>query len=89
MKNKIIGMVVCMLLIATALPIVNAMNVQTAWYTKKNNCSDPYPSNPAFSPGRVAIEIVAKVTEVSDSDNILGGAIHVDDTITGSFIFNF
>ena len=37
MKNKIVGMIVCMLLIATALPIVSAMNVQTAWYMKKNN----------------------------------------------------
>ncbi len=88
MKNKIVGMIVCMLLIATALPIVSAMNVQTAWYMKKNNSSDPYPSHPAFSPGRVAIEIVAKVTEVYDSDNILGGAIHVDDTITGKYIYN-
>lgn len=88
MKNKIVGIVVCMLLIATALPVVSAMNVHTAWYMKKNNYSEPYPSTPVFSPGRVTIKIVATVTEVSDSDNLLGGAIHVDDTITGKYIYD-
>ena len=73
MKDKIIGIIVCMLMIAASLPAVGAIDNQNAL--------------PATST-IIGIKIIATVTQVTDSYNLLGGAIHVNDTITGKYIYN-
>ena len=62
-----------MLMIVTVLPAAGAVNVQNVL--------------PVAS-GLIGIKIVATVTMVTDSNNLLGGAIHVNDTITGKYIYN-
>lgn len=73
MENKIRVVFVCMLVLIALLPATAAVNVQNAL--------------PAAS-DLIGIKIVAKVTKISDSYNLLGGAIHVNDTITGKYIYN-
>lgn len=73
MKSKILGIVVCMLMFASVLPIAGSTNVQNILPTTL---------------GKITIKIVATVTDVSDSNNLLGGAIQVDDTITGKYTYN-
>ena len=73
MKKKIVGIFVCMLMIAIVLPAVGTSNVHNALH---------------IALGLIHIKIVAKVTEVSDSYNLLGGAIHLNDTITGKYIYD-
>jgi hypothetical protein len=84
MKNKIIGMVVCMLLLSPVVPIAGAMNFQTLWSLKNNSNSVPYITTDS---SKITVKIVATITEVSDSYDLLGGAIHVSDTITGKYIY--
>jgi len=86
MKNKIIGILVCMLLIATALSATGAMNIQTTQDMNENNDLEPNISTPA-NPGIITIKIVGKITEVDDPNNLLGGAIQVNDKITGKYIY--
>jgi hypothetical protein len=86
MKNKIIGILVCMLLIVTALSATSAMNVQTIQDMNENNDLEPYLSTPA-NPGIITIKIVGKITEVDDPYNLLGGAIQVNDKINGKYIY--
>jgi len=86
MKNKIIGILICMLLIATTLSATSAMNVQTTQDMNKNNDLEPNISTPA-NPGIITIKIVGKITEVADPYNLLGGAIKVGDKITGKYIY--
>jgi hypothetical protein len=85
MKNKIIGIVICILILSPALPIASAMNFQTSRYLKSNNASVLYPTTDS---SRITIKIVATVTRISDSHNLLGGAIHANDTITGKYIYD-
>jgi len=73
MRYKIIGLFVCMLMIVPALPVVSAVNDQNA--------------TPTFS-GTINIKIVAKVFEVDDPYNLLGGAIQVNDTLTGKYNYD-
>lgn len=73
MKNKIIGIFVCMLMIATALPVVGAANGQN--------------TSPA-APSLIGIKIVAKVYKVTDPDGLLGSVIQVNDTITGKYVYD-
>jgi len=73
MKHTIIGIVVCMLMVATVLPAAGAREV--------------HPTVPLVF-GRITVHIVATVTDVSDSENLLGGAIQVGDTMTGKYTYN-
>jgi hypothetical protein len=86
MKNKIIGIFVCMLMIVTALPVAGAANVQTTWDVRENSYSELYLNTP--SSGLITIKIVAKVYEVDDPYNLLGGAIKVNDIINGKYIYD-
>jgi hypothetical protein len=73
MKNKIVGIFVCMLMIATAIPVVGTANVQAL---------------NTLTSGIIGIKIVAKVNEVSDPYNLLGGVIKVNDSITGKYVYD-
>jgi len=73
MKKKIVGIFMCMLMIATALPVISASNVKN--------------TSPVAS-GLIGIKIQAKVFSVDDSDNLLGGAIEVNDSITGKYVYD-
>ena len=86
MKKKIIGILVCMLLIVTALSTTSATNVQTIQDMNENNDLEPYLSTSA-NPGIITIKIVGKITEIADPYNLLGGAIQVNDKITGKYIY--
>ena len=88
MRKKIVGILVCTLLIATALTGTGAMNFQTTYLVNEDNSSKIYQYTPANSPGLITIKIVAKVYNVSDPNNLLGGAIKVDDKITGKYIYD-
>jgi hypothetical protein len=81
MKRKIIGIFVCMLMIVTALSAAGAMNVQTAWSVKENSYFKP-------SESLITIQIVAKVNYIDDPDNLLGGVIHINDIITGKYVYD-
>jgi hypothetical protein len=88
MKKKIIGILVCILLIVTALSATGVINVQTTQNMKENNDLEPNLSTPVNSPGVITIKIVAQVYFIHDPNNLLGGAIQVDDTITGKYTYN-
>lgn len=88
MRKKIIGIFICMLMIATVLPVAGAMNNQTGCAVKKNTCSESYLTTPTFSPGLITIRIRAVVEVVDDPYNFLGGTIHVNDTITGEYVYD-
>jgi hypothetical protein len=88
MKKKIIGILVCMLLIVTALSATSATNVQIIQNMKENKDLEPILSTPSISPGIITIKIVAEVIGVQDSHNLLGGAIRVNDTITGKYTYD-
>jgi len=87
MKKKIVGVLLCTLLIATALEATASMNFQTISYVKENNYTEPYLNTPA-NPGLITIKIDAKVDEVTDPYNLLEGIIHVNDTITGKYTYD-
>jgi hypothetical protein len=87
MNMRIIEIFVCMLMIATVLTATGAMNFQTTKLVNENNYSELYPSTSVNS-GIITIKIMAKVTDVSDRDNLLGGVIHVNDTITGKYFYD-
>lgn len=88
MKKKIVGIFVLALLIATALTATGTMNFQTSWLVKENNYSQPNQNAPANSPSLITIKIVAKVKHVYDPNNLLGGAIKVNDTIKGKYTYD-
>lgn len=88
MKKKILGIFVCMLMIVTTLPAVCAVNVPTAWSVKEHTYSELNPSTPTNSVSLITIKIAAKVTYVYDPNNLLGGAIQVNDTITGKYTYD-
>lgn len=73
MRKKIIGMVICTLMITTVLPMAGAANVQ---------------SPNMLASGFIGIKLVAKVYSVDDPNNLLGGAIKVNDTITGKYVYD-
>jgi len=86
--NKIIGFLVCMLLIITALSATGVTDVQTKHFMKENKDLEFNLNTPANSPGVITIKIVAKIKDVHDPNNLLGGAIEIDDTITGKYIYD-
>jgi hypothetical protein len=88
MNKKIIGTIICMLLIVTALSATGTTNVQTIRYLIENNKLEPNTINPIDSKGNIAIKIVGKITKVNDPDNLLGGAILVGDRITGKYNYD-
>lgn len=88
MKAKLIAVLVMTLLIGTVFSVAGTGNVEIKRDRDDNKCFDYDISNPAFSPGLITIKIVAKVSSVDDSDNLLGGAINVGDTITGKYIYD-
>ena len=53
-----------------------------------NNDLDPFQSIPTKSPGIITIKIEAQVTTIHDPNNLLGGAIQVNDSITGKYNYD-
>jgi hypothetical protein len=88
MMKKIVGILVCMLLIFTALSATGSTNVQTSGYVNKNNDFKPYLITPANSPDIIAINFVIEVTDVDDQFNLLNGAIQVGDKIRGKYNYD-
>ena len=88
MYKKIIGILVMMLLITTAISATGSTNIQTLKCLKENYELEPNPGIPVDSNGNIAIKIVGEVTDVDDSYNLLGGAINVGDKITGKYIYD-
>jgi hypothetical protein len=92
MNKKVIGIFVCMLLIVTAISATGAANIQTLRNVLENIDLErnpiKYPSSPVDSNGDIAIAIVAEVTVVDDTYNLLGGAISVGDKIKGKYIYD-
>ena len=88
MIKRLFGIFVCMLLIVTALSATGTMNVKTTQYVKENNCLEPYQSSSVKSPGVIAIKIVAEVFIFEDPFNLLGGAIKVNDRISGKYVYD-
>jgi len=86
MKKKIVGIFVCMLMIGTVLPVLGALNSKTTWYQKENTFSN-LQTIPAES-GMITINLRAKVKVVYDPNNLLGGVIQVNDTITGKYKYD-
>jgi len=86
MTHKIIGICISLLFIVTALPVISASNIQTIGGIKDSTHLGLHP-NPLASK-LIGIKITAKVTVVTDPDNLLGGAIHANDTITGKYIYD-
>jgi len=77
MKEKIVGISICMLLILTVLPVAGKMNVE--------NCNA---GNLTASYGLIKIKIDAKVLIFEDPYNLLDGVIKVNDTISGNYIYD-
>ena len=88
MKKKIVGIFVCMLMITTALPATGFVNDKITWFLKENNFFEPYQNAPSNSPNRITIKIVAKVVNIDDPYNLLGGIINVNDTINGKYTYD-
>jgi len=88
MKRKIVGILVCMLLIVTALSVTATKNAQTPWLVNENNYSQPDQNTPTRSRDIIGVKIEGKVYEVTDPNNLLGGAIKVNDTMKGKYIYN-
>ena len=89
MKKKIIGILLFTLLIAAILiPVTITANTQTKQYLNEYNDLETYSNTPTDFPGLITIKIVAKVKDILDQYNLLGGAIQVDDTINGKYIYD-
>lgn len=72
MKNDVVGIVFVLLLIVAVIPTASAVNVP-----------DVIPTASEL----IGIKIEAKVISVSDSHNLLGGAILVGDVMTGKYVY--
>jgi len=88
MKKKIITIFIFILIITTALTVTGAMNLQKTWLVNDNNYSDANQNIVVNSPNLITINIVAKVYNVDDPDNLLGGAIKINDTIKGRYTYD-
>jgi len=82
MKRKTIGIFLCMLMIATVLPVAGTVHDQTGWSVKENTSSEP------MSPGLITIIIVARVDIVYDPSNLLGGKIQSNDVMIGKYVYD-
>ena len=88
MMKKILGILVCTLLIITALSATGSTNVHNSGYVKENKDLELYQSNPTKSPDIITIKIEAQVTGVQDPNNLLEGKILVNDSITGKYNYD-
>ncbi|UCF50446.1 MAG: hypothetical protein JSU91_02900 [Thermoplasmatales archaeon] len=88
MYKKIIGFLIVALLITTSISATGTINFKTLRNVVINNGLEPSPINHVDSNGNIAIKIVAKVTDVYDPYNLLGGAILVGDKISGKYIYD-
>jgi hypothetical protein len=77
-----------MLLIVTALSVTATKNAQTPWLVNENNYSQPNQITSTDSGDLIGVKIEGKVYEVTDPNNLLGGAIKVDDPMKGKYIYN-
>ncbi len=73
MKLKIIGIIMCMLL---SLTVFSATGLP-------NERKTTLPSH-----SLITIKVVAKVYQIDDKNDLLGGTIHVNDTITGKYTYD-
>jgi len=88
MIKKILGILVCTLLVITALSATGATNVRNSGNICENKNLEPYKSKPTKSPGIINIKIDAQVAYIFDPSNLLGGAIQVNDTMTGKYNYD-
>jgi hypothetical protein len=88
MKEKIIGIFVCMLLTVTVFPVTCAEDIKTTLDVNNESFSEAYPVTPSDPLGLITIKIVAKVAYVDDHYNLLGGAISVGDTIKAKYTYD-
>jgi len=54
----------------------------------ENNYSQSYQNTPTGSKDLIGVKIEGKVYEVTDPYNLLGGAIKVNDTVKGKYVYN-
>ncbi len=83
MKHKIVNLGVCLLMLLPVLPLATAMDPQTSSYP--NNTTVP---SPTLDSTRITIKIVAAVYKIQDTYNLLGGVIHLNDTMTGKYVYD-
>jgi hypothetical protein len=72
MNITIIGIIVSMHMVVASVPMASAIDIQT----------------PTSAASLIGIKISAKVYELSDQFNLLGGAIQIDDVITGKYVYD-
>jgi len=88
MKRKIVGIVLLMLVTTTVVSATGALNAQRPWLIHENNYSQSYQNTPTDSKDIIGVKIQGKVYEVTDPYNLLGGAIKVNDTVKGKYVYN-
>lgn len=82
------GILVCMVLLLTVLPVIANGNSLTTKPIKEDNYIKPSQNIVTNPLGLITINIIAKVTAVADPDNLLKGEIKVNDTITGKYVYD-
>jgi hypothetical protein len=89
MKNKIIVLLVCVLVIGTTIPSIGALNLPTPLVMKEHLSSDQSPTTPPHSPGNlITISVRARVLAVYDPCNFLEGNIKIGHKITGTYTYD-
>ncbi len=77
-----------MLVTTTVVSATGALNAQRPWLIHENNYSQSYQNTPTGSKDIIGVKIEGKVYEVTDLYNLLGGAIKVNDTVKGKYVYN-
>jgi len=72
----------------TALSVTATKNAQTSCLVNENNYSQPNQITSIGSRDLIGVKIEGKVYEVTDPNNLLGGAIKVNDAMKGKYIYN-
>jgi hypothetical protein len=89
MKNKIIVLLVCMLVIGTTIPSLGALNLPTPLMMKEHLSSERSPTTPPHSPGTlITISVRARVLAIYDPYNFLEGKIKFGQKITGTYTYD-
>lgn len=89
MKNKIIGLLVCMLVIGTTIPSLGALSLPTPLVMKEHLSSERFSTTPPRSPGTlITISVRARVLAVHDPCNFLEGKIKFGHKITGTYTYD-
>jgi hypothetical protein len=89
MKNKIIGLLVCMLVIGTTIPSLGALSLPTPLVMKEHLSSERSPTTPPHSPGTlITISVRARVLAIYDPCNFLEGNIKLGHKITGTYTYD-